>query len=74
MHAELDEMSKGGPHSDKLGTYLMASDDRCASTQVVQDDAAFHVWQYQKCVFEVVNVEGRQVELILTAHRSSCGP
>jgi hypothetical protein len=69
-------MSKGGPHSDKAqaGTHLMASDDCCASIQVVQDHAAFHVWQYQKCFFEVANVEGCQVELILTAHRSSCGP
>lgn len=52
----------------------MASDDRCASTQVVQDHAAFHVWQYQKCFFEVANVKGCQVELILTPHSSSCGP
>ena len=51
----------------------MASDDDCASVQVVQEHTAFHVWQYQNCVFQVTDVEGCQAGLILTEHRFSCG-
>jgi hypothetical protein len=51
----------------------MASNDHCASIQVVQEHTAFHVWQHQNCFFQVVDMEGGQAVLILTGRRFISG-